>query len=228
MGIENRLTLFSATDADLNACFPGWRLPLPETRTVEEINPFTQTPVTFHTWDPGRAPEADPPGSIKVARRRKMVEPVLPPEGEQACWLEEEDTPTLLRTFPHFAMWGVSVRPLYELLNVLGLHGLPPSRYFAAQFKGSPPPARFIDCLEDEGTIESFPGDVIGPLANLDDRNAKQCLAAWQKALGIKGKAVKLIEAEFAEGSAWALRRIRALAAEASRSGGHLFISSRT
>ena len=71
MGIENRLTLFAATDTDLNACFPGWRMPLPEPRVVELICPFTKKPITLQTWDPGRAPEAGLPRSIRVARRRR-------------------------------------------------------------------------------------------------------------------------------------------------------------
>jgi hypothetical protein len=122
-------------------------------------------------------------------------------------------------------MWGVSLRTLSELLAVLDLPASPPSRCFSGP-EGSPP-ARFVDCPEDEGTIESLPEEVIGPMARLDDRGARACLSAWQKALGIRGKAVKLIETEFAEGSRWALRRIRALAAEAHRRGGSLFVSSR-
>jgi hypothetical protein len=111
MGIEIRLTLFAATDPDLDACFPGWRLPLPEPRVVEPINPFTGEPTTFRTWDPGRPPEAGPPRSIRVAYRRRAIAPILPLEGDEAQWLEEKDTPALLRTLPHFAVWGVSFRP---------------------------------------------------------------------------------------------------------------------
>jgi hypothetical protein len=225
MGIEIRLTLFVATDPDLDACFPGWRLPLPEPRNVETVNPFTREPMTLQTWDPGRPAEAGPPGSIRVARRRRAVKPILPPEGDEASWLEERDTPALLRTLPHFAMWGVSFPPLRELLENLNLPTLPPCRHFG-EIKGAPA-ARFIDCPEDEGTIECLSEGTVGPLARLDDRGAKACLKAWQKALGIKGKAVKRIETEFAEGSAWALCRIRGLAAEADRRGGHLFVSSR-
>ncbi len=225
MGLEIRLTLFAATDADLDSCFPGWRLPLPEPRVVEQINPFTREPMIFRTWDLGRPPEAGPPRTIRVAYRRRAIMPILPPEGDEAHWLEEKDTPALLRTLPHFAMWGVSLRTKSELLGVLDLPASPFLRLFIGP-QGSPP-ARFVDCPEDEGAIECLAEAVPGPLARLDDRTARTCLAAWQKALGIKGKAVKRIETEFAEGSAWALRRIRALAVEADRRGGNLFVSSR-
>jgi hypothetical protein len=225
MGLEIRLTLFVATDADLDACLPGWRLPLAEPRLVEQINPFTRESMTLRTWDPGRPPKAGPPRSIRDGRRRKAVPPILPPEGDEARWLEEKDTPALLRTLPHFAMWGVSYPPLRELLAVLELPAAPPTPYLPGP-EGSPP-ARFIDCPEDEGTIECLSSGAIGPLARLDDRAARACLKAWQKVLGIRGKAVKRIELEFAEGSAWSLHRIRAMAADADRRGGNLFVSSR-
>jgi hypothetical protein len=227
--MENRLTLFVAADPDLDACFPGWRLPLPEPRSVEQVNPFTKELVTFKTWDPGRAPGAGAPRSIRSARRRKSLAPILPPEGDGARWLEEEDTPALLRTLPHFAMWAVSIWPLRELLATLDLPAAPPCVYGSAfDVPGCAPPARIVDCPEEEGTIDALPEGVAGPLAALDDRGAKRCLAAWQKALDIRGKSVKRIEEEFAEGSTWALRRIRALAAEADRRGGNIFVSSRT
>src|SRR3954463_5375901 len=104
MGIENRLTLLVATDPDPDACFPGWRLPLPEPRVAVQTNPFTREPVTLQTWDPGRPPEAGPPRSVRVAPRRRTVAPILPPEGDEASWLEEKDTPSLLRTPPHFVV----------------------------------------------------------------------------------------------------------------------------
>lgn len=225
--MENRLTLFVATDADLDACFPGWRPPLAEPRLDERVNPFTGEPLAFRTWDPGRSPAAGAPGSIRGARRRKPVVPILPPEGDSARWLEEEDTPALLRTFPHFALWAVSVRPLSELLGVLDLPSPAPEGRFAPGTEWTPAP-RFVDCPAEEGTIEALPDAAIAPLAALDDRGAKACLAAWQKALGLRGKAIQRIESEFAEGSAWALRRLRALAAEAERRGAHLFVASRT
>ena len=116
--------------------------------------------------------------------------------------------PALLATFPHAAIvgsWGTFV----HLLRVLGL---PES-----------PPARFLDCPEDEGLFDALAEAAIGPLASLGDREAKKALPAWQKVLEIRGPWAKQVEGESSEGSLWAVRRIRALAAEAERRGGHFF-----
>ena len=209
MGIPVYYTLFVATDADLDACFPGWRRPLAEPRLAEHFNPFTREMSTYPTLDPGRTPEAGPPGSLGSKRRRKAVAPILPPENDSDRWHEKKKVPVLLATFPHAAMagsWGTFV----HLLRALGL---PES-----------PPARFVDCPEDEGIIEALPEAAIGPLGSLGDREATKAPPAWQKALEIKGPWAKEIEDESSEGSAWALRRIRALAADADRRGGHVFV----
>jgi hypothetical protein len=206
MGVPVYHTLFVATDADLDACFPGWRRPLAEPRFAERFNPFTREMSTYPTLDPGRPPGAGPPGSLGSKRGRKAVAPILPPENDSDRWHEKKTVPALLATFPHAAMsgsWGTFV----HLLRVLGL---PESL-----------PARFVDCTEDEGFFDALPEAAIGPIASLGDREAKKALPAWQKPLEIKGPWAKQFEGESSEGSLWALRRIRALAAEAERRGGH-------
>ncbi|WP_435017694.1 hypothetical protein TA3x_005313 [Tundrisphaera sp. TA3] len=203
------MTLFVATDADLDSCFPSWRKPLAEQAPVEAINPFTKESMTFLSWDPGRPVDASAIPSFDDARGRSPRPPISPPENDTDKWLQKHEAPKLLRTLPYFTLYSIAGPPLRELLDLLKL---PDS-----------PPERIVDCPEEEAEMFSFPDAVIGPLGALDDGELKTILTAWQKALKLRGKALNSIETEAVEGSDWALRRIRALATEAARQGGHFF-----
>jgi hypothetical protein len=192
-------TLFVASDATLTALFPGWRAARAVPAKVTRKNPFTGDVITVEDWDPG--PPAELPLGLTLfdSRGREAIPPVLPPDDEYQSLLEN-GSPILLRTVPHSAMKGISEVELSALAE--------------AMVGRSEPPARFVDCPEDEGFIGALPTGAIKPLATLDDDQLEQVATRWQDALQDGGDCEDL---------EWALRRIRALAAEALGSGGHVF-----
>ncbi len=196
-------TLFVASDAELSELFPGWRAPKARPARVKRKNPFTGENATVELWDPGRKAKAALGPTLFETHGRKLVDPVLPPEDDYQSLLED-NAPALLRTLPHSAMKGVTEVELIALAEALGA--------------GPSPPARFVDCPEDEGLIAALPAAAVGPLAALADRQLRKAAKAWQKALGPAGGS---------GGLEWALRRLRPLAAAAVTRDGHLFSHAR-
>jgi hypothetical protein len=192
-------TLFVATDAELTVLFPGWRAPRKKPVVAERTNPFTGEPVRCLTWDPGRKPESGSGPSLFVRHRQKAVPPVLAPEDDYQSWLEAS-APALLRTLPHSAMKGVTGFDLLMLAQSLLNQELPP--------------ARFVDCRQDEGMVETLPAAAVQPLANLAEDRLAEVAAGWGAKLDVGAGAGELL---------WALLRIRALAKDAVLRKGQVY-----
>jgi hypothetical protein len=196
-------TLFVATDAELTDFFPGWRVPRKKPVLEERTNPFTGELVRCVTWDPGRKPDSASGSSLFSRHRRKTIPPVLPPEDDYQRGLEE-NAPALLRTFPHVAMKGITGFELLMLAQSLLNEELPP--------------ARFVDCREDEGMVEALPAAAAQPLASLADDRLAEVVSGWGAGLYDGGEGGGLL---------WALLRIRALAKEAVRRKGQVYSHTR-
>ncbi len=192
-------TLFVASDATLTALFPGWRAARAAQAKVARKNPFTGDVINVEEWDPGPLAELPPGLTLFESRGREAIAPVLPPDDEYQS-LREDGSPILLRTVPHSAMKGISEVELSVLAESM-----------AGRWET---PARFVDWPEGEGFIGALPAGAIEPLATLDDDQLEQVATRWQDALD---------DGSDCEDLERALRRIRALAAEALSSGAHVF-----
>jgi hypothetical protein len=125
----------------------------------------------------------------------------MPPDGELKDYQIslEKNCPPLLRTLPHIAMKSIS----HSELQSLG----------AALVGDAVPPARFVDCREDEGCIGAIQAQAIPLLANASDQELGDYAAKWQARLQTNDKADWL----------WVLLRIRALARDAIAREANLF-----
>lgn len=170
-------------------------MPLVQPRREMRRNPFTGQEAAVTIWDPGPSGAC---GTLYAARGRLALPPVMPPEDDYQLQLEEA-APALLRTFPHAALKGISEVELRQLGAALAGDALPP--------------ARFVDCDEDEGSIGAIQAAAISILAEASDPKLHEYAAIWR---------ARLIEVEPA-GLEWALQRIRALARDAVARSGSLF-----
>jgi len=184
-------TLFTATDTELADLFGGWRSPLPAPRKEVRQIPFgPQREITVTTWDPEHKMHLDTIPSLFETNGRALLPPVVPFDGMLAAFQHrlEDACPSLLRTLPHAAIKGITH---YEL-QLLG----------AVLIGDAVPPARFVDCREDEGCIGSIQAGAVPILANASDGQLRDYALVWNQRL----------EQNNVDNLQWVLLRLRALA----------------
>jgi hypothetical protein len=190
-------TLFTVSDADLATFFPGWRKPKRRPGKAKGWG-------LGEEWDPGRDPGISPASSLLKSQGRKPLPPITPPEDDYPKWLDKA-APALLRTFPHLAIKTIASAELLLLGKaVLGKNA---------------PPARFVDCAEEEGFI--------GPA--LPTASLKRIAALPEsEILGLaQARKAEIAEGDNVGGLEWTLRRIRLLAIDAAGLERHLFAHAR-
>src|SRR6266849_4277584 len=194
-------TLFTATDPEITEFFPEWRHPLPAPRQETRKNPFTTKEVTVTIWDPGPPTSASEIASVYDVRGRSILPPAMPPDGEFKDYQIslERNCPPLLRTLPHIAMKGISHSELQSLGTLL--------------VGDAVPPARFVDCREDEGCIGAIQAHAIPLLANGSEQELRDYSKKWQARLEKHG----------GEDLHWVLSRVKALAQDAISRQANLF-----
>jgi hypothetical protein len=196
-------TLCVISDAELTQFFPGWRYPLASQIERQGRNPFTGETLTFKVWDSGRTESADSPKSLANSYGRPTIPPVFLPDDDYSMLLES-NAPPLLRTFPHFAMKGIT--------------GLELATLSEARLGRELPPARFVALADEEGALDAMSSEGVETLANARDDQLNDVAEKWQSASdGDYSIFPSIDEAQ------WALARVAALARIAKQSSAYLY-----
>jgi hypothetical protein len=180
------VTLFSATEEDLDRLFPGWSAPPEAPQWVTLQDPSTGEEKKVRRWIPSElVPEqSDLPLCHDVA---PVQPPVLSPESDYERHMEER-APPLLRALPHACLKNLSGEHLDALASIVA--------------------GRSVQCMPARVTPDGFavecldPGATVG-LASMQEHALPGIAQRWScDARGFEGPADAL----------WVLRRLHALA----------------
>jgi hypothetical protein len=138
--------------------------------------------------------------SVYDAHSRTVLLPVVTPDSDYLNGLEN-CSPLLLRTFPHFAMKQVTGLELTAISQVL----------LRQEF----PPARFVDLLENEGSLDAISAEALPLLANAEPQQLADVAEEWFHESN--GGCVSVAD------SLWVLERIAKLAQIAVQARANLF-----
>ncbi|MBI5537367.1 MAG: hypothetical protein HY898_31885 [Deltaproteobacteria bacterium] len=181
------VTLFAATEGELDRIFPGWPKP-PEAPTLVRVDdPDTGEERTEKRW----VPEGEVSASLLLADPQSAAEvmaPVLEPESEYERHMEER-APRVLRTLPHACLKHLFGRHLDALASLL---------------LGRPIEARPARVTPDGFPIDRLAQEGMVALSRMSPTDLPQLAERWARgpAKGFEGQADAL----------WALRRVHALA----------------
>jgi hypothetical protein len=181
------VTLFVASEVQLDLIFPGWLRPARQPTCVQCQDPSTGAQAWVKRWTPptttveqAKLPSGSPPAPF--------VPPALPTESEFEQHMEER-APSVLRALPHACLKNLFVHHLESL---------------AALLLGNPIDARPARVTPDGFAIDRLPDEAVVALAHLPGNALDDLAARWasDRKQGFEGPADAL----------WVLRRIQALA----------------
>jgi len=181
------VTLFSATDQQLDAIFPGWPLPPQNPSMIPVDDPFTGAEVLVKRWipeNPELYEDLEPPRFLTNAH---PLPPILPPESDYERHMEERAPPVLL-ALPHATLKNLGARHLEAIASIL----------LGSEVQA--PPAR----VTPEGfSVDCLPDSAVSILASATHAQLEPLARRWAEDvnLGFEGPNDAL----------WVLRRLHAL-----------------
>lgn len=181
------VTLFTATDQQLDAIFPGWPLPPQSPSMVPVEDPFTGAEVLVKRWipdNPERFENLEPP---RFLTGDHPLPPILPPESEYEQHMEERAPPVLL-TLPHATLKNLGARHLEAIASIL---------------LGKPAQASPARVTPEGFAVDCLPERAVLVLASIADAQLPDLAGQWAADLnlGFEGPHDAL----------WVLRRLHAL-----------------
>lgn len=181
------VTLFAATESQLDAIFPGWPEPPDAPSMVPVEDPFTGAETLIKRWIPSDSQPCEDFDLPRFVTSFAPVPPILPTESDYERHMEERAPPVLL-TLPHATLKNLSARHLEAIASIL---------------LGAPvqaPPAR----VTPEGfAVDRLPNAAVCALASVASAELQPLANRWasDSDLGFEGPNDAL----------WVLRRLHAL-----------------
>jgi hypothetical protein len=186
------VTLFAASEAELDGIFPGWPRAPAQAQGVTVQDAESGQERVVKRWVPEAGfEEFEPP---RLEAREPERAPILAPESEYEQHMEAR-APVVLRALEHAC-----------LKNLFGEH----LDALAAVVLGRQAEGRPVRVTPDGFPIDSMDVDAVAAIARLQASELAACAEQWAAAAqGFEGAADAL----------WALRRVHALAQACTSSG---------